>query len=169
MNEILDRFRCIYKKSKNECDNHIPGWCRTFTIWNLKCWFFNFKQNLSHIYQPPANPAGLSWAWDCKQHGQKHRQKQQQQQQQHSIALAPEAETPLPAAWREAPPKATATAATTNSSNNNSNNRKPTANKNSSTGEHPGGIEPETFWIWGGFGGRGACACGLGGGGGGCF
>ena len=42
-----------------------------------------------HIYhQPPANPAGLSWAWDCKQQGQKHHQKQQQQQQHHSIALS---------------------------------------------------------------------------------
>ena len=40
-------------------------------------------------------------------------QQQQQEQQHHSIAPAPEAETPLPAAWREAPPKATATAATT--------------------------------------------------------
>ena len=46
------------------------------------------------------------------------------------------------------------------------NSSQPTANKNSSTGEDPGGIEPETFWILGGFGGRGACACacGLGGG-----
>ena len=153
------------------------------------------------IYQPPANAAGLCWAWDCKQHGQKHHQKQQQQQQHHSLHCQ--------AAWREAPPKATATAATTNSSNNNSynnnsnnnnnssnnnnsnnnNNKKNnknknnsnsnkssqqqrqqqeanssqlTANKNSSTGEDPGGIEPETFWMWGG---RGACACGGGGGG----
>ena len=37
------------------------------------------------IYQPPANAAGLCWAWDCKQHGQKHHQKQQQQQQHHSL------------------------------------------------------------------------------------
>ena len=29
---------------------------------------------LHYIYQPPANAAGLSWAWDCKQHGQKHHQ-----------------------------------------------------------------------------------------------
>ena len=36
------------------------------------------------IYQPPANAAGLCWAWDCKQHGQKHHQKQQQQQH-HSL------------------------------------------------------------------------------------
>ena len=38
-----------------------------------------------YIYQPPANAAGLCWAWDCKQHGQKHHQKQQQQQQHHSL------------------------------------------------------------------------------------
>ena len=37
----------------------------------------------SCIYQPPANAAGLCWAWDCKQHGQKHHQKQQQQQHLH--------------------------------------------------------------------------------------
>ena len=39
------------------------------------------------------------------------------------------------------------------------------------TAEDPGGIEPETFWMWGGRGRRGACAwacaCGGGGGGGG--
>ena len=40
---------------------------------------------LGNIYQPPANAAGLCWAWDCKQHGQKHHQKQQQQQQHHSL------------------------------------------------------------------------------------
>ena len=54
-----------------------------------------------------------------------------------------------------------------NSSNksNNSNSRKPTANSSQPTasknnsGEDAGGVDPETFWIWGGFGGRGACAC----------
>ena len=139
----------------------------------------------SSIYQPPANPACLSGAWDCKQHGQKHHQKHQQQQQQqqqhHSTALASEAETPLPAAWREAPSKATATAATTNTSNNSnnsnnnsnksssnrnkssSNSRKPTANSSQPTQHRrgPRGNRARDLWIWSGFGGRGACACGL--------
>ena len=89
----------------------------------LKCFTYKFpgpilSGPIVDIYQPPANPASLSWAWDASsKHGQQHHQKQQQQQQQqqqhHSIAPAPEAETPLPAAWREALPKATATAATT--------------------------------------------------------
>ena len=41
------------------------------------------------------------------------------------------------------------------------NSAKPTANKNNTPREDPGGIEPETFWVPGCCGGRGACACGL--------
>ena len=50
----------------------------------------------------------------------------------------------------------------TSNNSNHSNNSKPTAHsqqpaahKHSSTGEDPGGIEPETFWIWGALGGFG--------------
>ena len=86
---------------------------------------------------PPAPVADMPW------------------QPHHFIGPAPEEETPLPAAWPEAPPKAaaatTATAATTAS-------QQPTANKHSSARGALGGIEPETFWIWSGLGGRGACA-----------
>ena len=52
------------------------------------------------------------------------------------------------------------------------NSAQPTANKNNTPREDPGGIEPETFWVRGCCGGRSACACGLwlvGGGGGGVF
>ena len=49
--------------------------CSTIVVWH----------SIFYIYQPPANAAGLCWAWDCKQHGQKHHQKQQQQQQHHSL------------------------------------------------------------------------------------
>ena len=102
-------------------------WVEDPIFWKLK-----LKDNLLdpsfsmlvYIYQPPANPAGLSWAWDCQQHGEKHHQKQQQQQQQPTAAVT----------------------ATTNS-----NSRKPTANsslltanKNSSTGEGPGDMS----WFW---------------------
>ena len=55
------------------------------------------------------------------------------------------------------------------------NSAQPTANKNNTPREDPGGIEPEIFWVRGCCGGRGACACGLwlvgwgGRGGRGCF
>ena len=57
---------------------------------NPKTWnkntFSCHRMNVTwYIYQPPANAAGLCWAWDCKQHGQKHHQKQQQQQQHHAL------------------------------------------------------------------------------------
>ena len=115
-------------------------------------------------------------------------QHQQRHQHHHFIAPAPEAETPLQAARPDVPPKAAAaaaatTAATAATANNSSNNQQqqqehqqhqqqqpqqqqqanspqPIANKHSSTRGDPGGIEPETFWIWGGlggFGGRSAC------------
>ena len=89
------------------------------------------------------------------------------------VAPVPEEETPLPAAWPEAPPKAAAasataataaTTATTGSQQPTAHSQQPTANRQqpTSTAGGPGGIEPETFWIWGGLGGFGGrSACGL--------
>ena len=79
------------------------------------------------IYQPPANAAGLCWAWDCKQHGQKHHQKQQQQQH-HSLHCQQHGE--------KHHQKQQQTAATTNSSNNNSNNNNSNNNSNNNNNNH---------------------------------
>ena len=71
---------------------------------------------------------------------------------------------------------ARSTTKSSNNSSNNSSNRATTATTATAGSQQPtahsqrptraiapertqGGLEPETFWIWGGFGDRGACAC----------
>ena len=76
----------------------------------LKCFMYKFpgpilSGPIVDIYQPPANPAGLSWAWDASS-------KQPKAAATAAATTAP-FYSPSARAWREAPPKATATAATT--------------------------------------------------------
>ena len=70
----------VHQFARGDCWDFLQRW------WKWSYWYFvpDFHPGVC-IYQPPANAAGLCWAWDCKQHGQKHHQKQQQQQQHHSL------------------------------------------------------------------------------------
>ena len=169
---------------------------------NSKCWIIMGYSSLTDciyiIYQPPANAAGLCWAWDCKQHGQKHHQEQQQQQQHHSLHCQQHGEKhhqkqqqqqqQPTAAITTATTTTTATTRTTTTTTTRRTTRRTTRTTATATRaaaaaaaapagsqqltansqqeqQHrrgPRGIEPETFWMWGG---RGACACGGGGGG----
>ena len=149
-----------------------------------------------HIYQPPVNAAGFSWARDVRLYRHQHyispntssaTSTSSRYMHWHPYHFSPSARSRTSP---ELPPKAAARAATTNNSNKSNqqqhsknsnrsnscnsaimatrattasqqqaNNPLPTATKHSSARGDPGGIEPETFWIWSGFGGL--CACSL--------
>ena len=84
-----------------------------------------------YIYQPPANPAGLP---------------------------GPEIASSVARSTTKS-----SSSSSNNSSSNKSSNKSNTATTPTARSQRPertqGGIEAETFWIWGGFDGRGACTC----------